>query len=150
MLLSIGVCTHNHMVSSATQCDTVIILIHLPLPLKFVAIPGSSSPSSSDDEIKEAFEVHPHEHRNPSLPNPHLWGWGKPSGPSCTTSTSGCSFTFEPTSRPVPVSHHKHKFFAQMSTNFSERPYLDFNKMQHSKRLVMVSLWHVLVNLNAS
>lgn len=33
---------------------------------------------------------------------------------------------------------HTHKFFAQMSsTRFSDRPFLDFNKMQH-KRLVMV------------
>jgi len=46
-------------------------------------------------------------------------------------------------SRPlkcVPVEHNKHKFFAQMASPFSsERPYLDFNKMQHSKRVVMVS-----------
>ena len=39
----------------------------------------------------------------------------------------------------VPIGHKKPKFFAQMSSSRNERPHLDFNKMQHSKRLIMVS-----------
>ena len=39
----------------------------------------------------------------------------------------------------VPVGHRKPKFFAQMTASRNERPHLDFNKMQHSKRLIMVS-----------
>lgn len=124
---------------------------------------GSSSPSSSDDEIKEAFEVAP-VHRQRSHPSPshhHAWAMGHAStnfvssqssqSPSSSFS-SGCPEQplsgwnidpFEASGRPlkvVPVGRHRHKFFAQMSSNFSERPFLDFNKMQNSKRLVMVRL----------
>ena len=38
----------------------------------------------------------------------------------------------------VPVGHKKPKFFAQMSASHNERPHLDFNKMQHSRRLILV------------
>jgi len=41
--------------------------------------------------------------------------------------------------KAMPAGHKKPKYFAQMSNSNSERPRLDFNKMQHSKRLVVVS-----------
>lgn len=82
---------------------------------------GSSSASSSDDEVKEAFES--------CLPSPldHT--------PDHTL--------LSPVQRPIRVApsgcrKRVPKYFAQMaSTEPVERPRLDFNKMQ-SKRLVMV------------
>lgn len=116
---------------------------------------SSSSPSSSDDEIKEAFETPSisghHHHWNltpPVYSQMRAWAQMPPVTAGLVPSEQQqhqelSSWNIETcTSRPlkmVPVSHHKHKFFAQMSTKYSsERPFLDFNKMQHSKRLVMV------------
>ena len=119
---------------------------------------GSSSPSSSDDEIKEAFETsttsssrHQWSRTPPAHSSARAWAQSVPS-PSGTPgeqqqalNSSWSIGQFEAcTSRPlkvVPVGgQNKHKFFAQMSTRYSsERPFLDFNKMQHSKRVVMVS-----------
>ena len=105
---------------------------------------SSSSGSSSDDEVKEAFEDHTHQ-RYSFLPlTSQTFSWNslketKQGYPHTWTADPICSC------RPVkvvPVGHRKPKFFAQMSTNYAERPRLDFNKMQHSKRLVMVSSGH--------
>ena len=101
------------------------------------SIGSSSSASSSDDEIKEAFESYkqrlvPLSAAVPSWNSRDMWGPVYPK-------------TMDPiSSRPlrvVPSGHRKPKFFAQMSATPSERPYLDFNKMQHSKRVLMVRIW---------
>ena len=133
---------------------------------------GGSSPSSSDDEIKEAFGS-PSCRRNHSPPTHFAWAVHpstattphfSPSSFSASfpTTSTATTFTSPPSSssssspkQPVsawnieaarrphrvvpPIGRHKHKFFAQMPSSFSDRPFLDFNKMQHSKRLVMVS-----------
>ena len=54
------------------------------------------------------------------------------------------------TNKPIkvaPVGHKKPKFFAQMSGSHTERPHLDFNKMQHSKRLIMVSFFGLYLHI---
>ncbi len=99
---------------------------------------NSSSGCSSDDEVREAFEGHAHFHHSPVMKSslnelkqgsPHSWSIDP---------------RFSTNSRPLKVlavEHGKPKYFAGMSSNtFTERPRLDFNKMQHSKRLVMVRL----------
>lgn len=90
---------------------------------------GSSSASSSDDEVKEAFES--------CLPSPL---------------DHNPDHTFlSPVQRPIRVApsgcrKRVPKYFAQMaSAECVERPRLDFNKMQ-SKRLVMVRLFQCVVN----
>ena len=99
--------------------------------------------SSSDDEIKEAFECPPpHSKPLPAVPvyRSQIWSAFK-DVKETQTSFPWNSNPFVESNRPlkvVPVGHRKPKFFAQMSTNYNERPSLDFNKMQHSKRLVMV------------
>ncbi len=133
--------------------------------LLFLFIGSNSSPSSSDDEIKEAFEApstsssRQRWNITPPTYSGTLWAQTMPSLSSTTSenlqqpqqqqqqqvfNNSWSTGQFEAcTSRPLkvtPVGHNKHKFFAQMSSRFSsERPYLDFNKMQHSKRVVTVS-----------
>ena len=107
-------------------------------------IAGSSggSASSSDDEIKEAFEGHSYLSQSTYFP---------PQCPSCSWTFSkdkvDQAFMWKPdpfvANRPlkvVPAGHKKPKFFAQMSASHYERPHLDFNKMQHSKRSITVSL----------
>ena len=82
---------------------------------------SSSSGSSSDDEVKEAFEntASPH-----SLWPGHTHPWPRP----IRVPPTGCR-------KKAP------KYFAQMSSAGAiERPRLDFNKMQYSKRFVMVSV----------
>ncbi|XP_064403781.1 uncharacterized protein LOC135349209 [Halichondria panicea] len=102
---------------------------------------SSSSASSSDDEIKEAFEGHTHFHYSPVMKtslkdfkqgSPLSWG-------------TDPLFANRPL-KALPVGHRKPKYFAQMSGSYAERPRLDFNKMQHSKRLVMVRRPLVLRN----
>lgn len=132
---------------------------------------SNSSPSSSDDEVKEAFEIptsssysrHQWSRTLPSYSSSRAWAQTMPFLSSSTTATPATSNEHQKqqsqqqafnnswsigqleacASRPlkvVPVSQNKHKFFAQMSSRFSsERPFLDFNKMQHSKRVVTVS-----------
>ena len=112
-------------------------MLHLAVCKAVVCVSSagsSSSASSSDDEIKEAFEGYTHLHCFPIKTSLAESKQGSPH--SCTV--------MEPvyTTRPVkmvPVGHRKPKYFAQMSGAYSERPRLDFNKMQHSKRLVVVS-----------
>lgn len=120
---------------------------YIPRVFLFIyCISGSSSPSSSDDEIKEAFHTNSSQHSSDSPHTHHAWGVGGqfPSStsfvPSSSTKQPLSGWNIEAVGRPLKVvpGRHKHKFFAQMSSNFSDRPYLDFNKMQHSKRLVMV------------
>ena len=103
---------------------------------------SSSSASSSDDEIKEAFEGHSY-HRQSSYIPPQCpsYSWTIPKGDK-----SEQAFMWNPdpfvTNRPlkvVPVGHRKPKFFAQMTASHNERPHINFNKMQHSKRLIMVN-----------
>ena len=105
---------------------------------------SSSSASSSDDEVKEAFEgyscVHQSSYAPPQYPS---YSWTLPKD-----SRADKAFMWNPdpfvANRPVkvtPIGHKKPKFFAQMSASHSERPHLDFNKMQHSKRLIMVSFF---------
>ncbi len=121
--------------------DAYVIIVHsynytftvtmaMPRPLTG----SSSSASSSDDEIKEAFEGHTHFHYSPIMKtslkdfkqgSPLSWG-NEP------------LFANRPL-KTLPVGHRKPKYFAQMSSAYAERPRLDFNKMQHSKRLVMAS-----------
>lgn len=114
---------------------------------------GGGSPSSSDDEIKEAFEATAYHLRKLSPPTHYAWGksavthfspLSSPTSSKFPSSPNQLSTTGSPVAtRPhkvVPLGgRHKHKFFAQMPSNFMDRPFLDFNKMQHSKRLVMVS-----------
>ena len=104
--------------------------------LYFPAYPplgSSSSASSSDDEIKEVFESC----KQRQVPT-------RAAFPSRSSrDMQGQVFPQTVDSRPlrvVPSGHHKPKFFAQMSATASEQPDLDFNKMQHSKRLLMVSV----------
>ena len=97
---------------------------------------NSSSASSSDDEIKEVFEsckqsMVPTRAAFPSRSSRDIQGQVFPQTVDCTTNRP---------LRVVPSGHHKPKFFAQMSATPSERPYLDFNKMQHSKRIPMVRI----------
>ena len=81
---------------------------------------SSSSGSSSDDEVKEAFESTASSH---SLWPGHTHPWPRP----IRVPPTGCR-------KKAP------KYFAQMSSAGTiERPRLDFNKMQYSKRFVMVS-----------
>ena len=101
------------------------LLQRLPLSLPIhTATEGSSSASSSDDEIKEAFES--------CLPSsPPAW-------------RAGHTHWVQRPVRVAPSSYRKRvpKYFAQMaSTAAIERPRLDFNKMQ-SRRLVMVGGRH--------
>lgn len=99
---------------------------------------SSSNASSSDDEIKEAFEGYSCLCRCSYSPS---YSWTL-----LNDNKADQAFMWNPdpfvTNRPVkvaPVGHKKPKFFAQMSGSRSERPHLDFNKMQQSKRLIMVS-----------
>lgn len=100
---------------------------------------SSSSASSSDDEIKEAFESY----KQRLVP----LSAAVPSWNARDMRAVVFPKTMDPiTSRPlrvVPSGHRKPKFFAQMSATPSERPYLDFNKMQHSKRVLMVRMMSV-------
>lgn len=119
----------------------------------FFFFEGGGSPSSSDDEIKEAFEATAYHLRKLSPPTHYAWGksavthfspLSSPTSSKFPSSPNQLSTTGSPVAtRPhkvVPLGgRHKHKFFAQMPSNFMDRPFLDFNKMQHSKRLVMVS-----------
>ena len=97
---------------------------------------SSSNASSSDDEIKEAFEGLRQSSYLPPQPPSYLWTLPK-------DDKAGQAFMYPfVTNKPIkvaPVGHKKPKFFAQMSGSRTERPHLDFNKMQHSKRLIMVS-----------
>ncbi len=81
------------------------------------------------------FEGHAHFHYSPVMKNtlnelkqgsPHSW-------------SNDPRFSSRPL-KVLAVEHGQPKYFARMSDSFVERPRLDFNKMQHSKRLVMVSL----------
>ena len=97
---------------------------------------SSSNASSSDNEIKEAFEgLRQSSYLPPQSPS-YLWTLPK-------DNKAGQAFMYPfVTNKPIkvaPVGHKKPKFFAQMSGSHTERPHLDFNKMQHSKRLIMVS-----------
>lgn len=100
-----------------------------------MVVTAGSGACSSDDEVREAFEGHAHFHCSPVMKSslselkqgsPHSWS----SDPRFTSS------------RPVKVlavEQGKPKYFARMNSDgYTERPRLDFNKMQHSKRLVMV------------
>ena len=90
---------------------------------------SSSSASSSDDEVKEAFEdytrrqVHTTFSRDMKGTLPWTMSINRPI-------------------KVLPVGCRKRspKYFAQMSASSLERPFLDFNKMQHSKRAVMVRM----------
>ena len=89
-------------------------------PLPSSPAGSSSSGSSSDDEVKEAFESTASSH---SLWPGHTHPWPRP----IRVPPTGCR-------KKAP------KYFAQMSSAGTiERPRLDFNKMQYSKRFVMVS-----------
>ena len=101
--------------------DVLVVSCGPSLPPSFTD--ASSSASSSDEEVREAFENH----------TPPVW-----------SSISVGSTLWSPAQRPIrvaPSSCRKRvtKYFAQMaSTEPIERPRLDFNKMQ-SRRLAMVS-----------
>lgn len=103
---------------------------------------SSSSSSSSDDEIKEAFEGHSYQRQSSYIPpqSPsYSWSLPKDDNPDQAFMWNPDSFVANRPVKVVPVGHRKPKFFAQMSASCNERPHLDFNKMQHSKRLIMVS-----------
>ena len=111
------------------------VLVSLYFPL-CQPLGNSSSASSSDDEIKEVFEsckqrMVPTRAAFPSRSSRDIQGQVFPQTVDSTTNRP---------LRVVPLGHHKPKFFAQMSATPSERPYLDFNKMQHSKRIPMVRI----------
>ena len=102
---------------------------------------SSSNASSSDDEIKEAFESYSSLRQSSYVP-PRCpsYSWALPKDDNAEQ-----AFMWNPdpsvANRPVkvvPVGHKKPKFFAQMSASHNKRPHLDFDKMQHSKRLILV------------
>jgi len=129
------------------QTGLVVSNDNLGMVLKWIVslslhpLGSSSSASSSDDEIKEAFESY----KQRLVP----LSAAVPSWNARDMRAVVFPKTMDPiTSRPlrvVPSGHRKPKFFAQMSATPSERPYLDFNKMQHSKRVLMVRIWMCLV-----
>ena len=111
------------------HCSSVCFPAYPPLG-------SSSSASSSDDEIKEVFESCkqrqvPTRAAFSSRSSRDMQGQVFPQTVDSNTNRP---------LRVVPSGHHKPKFFAQMAATASERPSLDFNKMQHSKRLLMVSV----------
>lgn len=95
---------------------------------------GSSNDSSSDDEVKEAFENCLTASSSPPSWSTDHTHWSSIQRPIRVPSSAGCR-------KRGP------KYFAQMSSSSSsspvtiERPRLDFNKMQ-SKRFLMVILSH--------
>lgn len=100
----------------------------------FVPTGSSSSGNSSDDEIREAFEGHTRYSSLTSMKSslkdfqqesPHSW--------------AADPLSVKRPLKVLPLGHRKPKYFAQMSSAYAERPRLNFDKMQHSKRLVMVS-----------
>lgn len=102
---------------------------------------SSSSAGSSDEEIKEAFEGHSLQCEllcdSPPL---HHNSWTPPKDIKIDRAFawhSGLCVTPRPL-KVVPAGHRKPKFFAQMTASHSRRPHIDFDKMQHSKRLNMV------------
>ena len=102
---------------------------------------SSSNASSSDDEIKEAFEgyscLRQSSYVPPQCPS-YSWTFSKDNKADQAFMWNPDPFVANRPVKVVPVGHKKPKFFAQMSASHNERPHLDFNKMQHSKRLIMV------------
>ena len=114
---------------------------------------SSSNASSSDDEVKEAFEGCSYPRQSSYAPPQYpSYSWTLPKDDKADQ-----AFMWNPDPfvaiRPVkvePAGHKKPKFFAQMSASCSERPHLDFSKMQHSKRLIMVRLATVVTKFNTA
>ncbi len=123
---------------------------------------SSSSASSSDDEIKEAFDnrqsptrrqvlLH-HTHRHAYH---HQYREKHGTTDLYRASEHAAYMACHRPVRVVPVGYRKRspKYFAQMSAGIAERPSLDFNKMHHSKRLVMVCLcvvtphWNLVISI---
>lgn len=99
---------------------------------------SSSSASSSDDEIKEAFENSTCRQVPPCPPRPSCSPW-ELRGPLPPWGTEHATFCRPLKVLPTGYRKKSPKYFAQMSVPCGgERPFLDFNKMQHSKRLSAV------------